>query len=142
MSKHLSILWAILAAALYAVNAPVSKLLLQEATPTMMAAMLYLGAGIGMLLLGMARQQLKMGKNEQKLTRKDFPFAVGMIVLDIAAPICLMIGLRSTTSANASLLNNFGVTPKFCVKSNECRNRAKFICRRQRLDRLPPMSTT
>ena len=35
-----------------------------------------------------------------------------------------------------------GVTPKFCVKSNECRNRAKFICRRQRLDRLPPMSTT
>lgn len=109
MSKHLSILWAILAAALYAVNAPVSKLLLQEATPTMMAAMLYLGAGIGMLLLGMARQQLKMGKNEQKLTRKDFPFAVGMIVLDIAAPICLMIGLRSTTSANASLLNNFEI---------------------------------
>ena len=34
------------------------------------------------------------------------------------------------------------VSPKFCVKSNECRNRAKFICRRQRLDRLPPMSTT
>ena len=109
MSKHLSILWAILAAALYAVNAPVSKLLLQEATPTMMAAMLYLGAGIGMLLLGMARQQLKIGKNEQKLTRKDLPFAVGMIVLDIAAPICLMIGLTSTTSANASLLNNFEI---------------------------------
>ena len=34
------------------------------------------------------------------------------------------------------------VTPKFCVKSNECRNRAKFICGRQRLDRLPPISTT
>ena len=107
--KHLSIVWAILAAALYAVNAPVSKLLLQEATPTMMAAMLYLGAGIGMLLLGMAWQRLKIGKNEQKLTRKDLPFAVGMIVLDIAAPICLMIGLTSTTSANASLLNNFEI---------------------------------
>ena len=36
----------------------------------------------------------------------------------------------------------FRVTPKFCVKSNECRNGAKFICRRQRQDRLPPMSTT
>ena len=35
-----------------------------------------------------------------------------------------------------------GVHPKFCVKSNECRNGAKFICRRQRQDRLPPMSTT
>ena len=107
--KHLSIVWAILAAALYAVNAPVSKLLLRDATPAMMAAMLYLGAGIGMLLLGMARQRLKIGKNEQKLTRKDLPFAVGMIVLDIAAPICLMIGLTSTTSANASLLNNFEI---------------------------------
>ena len=40
------------------------------------------------------------------------------------------------------IARNLGVTPKFCVKSNECRNRAKFICRRQRLDRLPPMSTT
>ena len=41
-------------------------------------------------------------------------------------------------------LNEVGMrgTPKFCVKSNECRNRAKFICGRQRLDRLPPMSTT
>ena len=107
--KHLSIVWAILAAALYAVNAPVSKLLLRDVTPAMMAAMLYLGAGIGMLLLGMARQRLKIGKNEQKLTRKDLPFAVGMIVLDIAAPICLMIGLTSTTSANASLLNNFEI---------------------------------
>ena len=107
--KHLSIVWAILAAALYAVNAPVSKLLLRDATPAMMAAMLYLGAGIGMLLLGMARQRLKIGKNEQKLTRTDLPFAVGMIVLDIAAPICLMIGLTSTTSANASLLNNFEI---------------------------------
>ena len=37
---------------------------------------------------------------------------------------------------------HIGGTPKFCVKSNECRNRAKFICRRQRLDRLPSMSTT
>ena len=49
------------------------------------------------------------------------------------------------TAANLpvqSLNNVVGVTPKFCVKSNECRNRAKFICRRQRLDRLPPISTT
>ena len=40
---------------------------------------------------------------------------------------------------NAMLIR---VSPKFCVKSNECRNRAKFICRRQRHDRLPPISTT
>ena len=103
-----SILWAVLAAALYAINAPVSKLLLRDVTPTMMAALLYLGAGMGMLLLGIGRR-FRGENSEQKLKRKDLPFTVGMIVLDIAAPICLMIGLTSTTSANASLLNNFEI---------------------------------
>ena len=32
-----------------------------------------------------------------------------MIVLDIAAPIFLMIGLTMTSAANASLLNNFEI---------------------------------
>jgi len=104
-----SILWAVLAAALYAINAPVSKLLLRDVTPTMMAALLYLGAGMGMLLLGIGRRRFGAKNGEQKLTRKDLPFTIGMIVLDIAAPICLMIGLTSTTSANASLLNNFEI---------------------------------
>ena len=43
---NLSVLWAVLAAALYALNSPVSKLLLESVTPTMMAAFLYLGAGL------------------------------------------------------------------------------------------------
>ena len=42
------IFFAILAAALYALNSPFSKLLLQNVPPTMMAGFLYLGAGIGM----------------------------------------------------------------------------------------------
>lgn len=103
----LSIVWAILAAALYAVSTPVSKILLQKIPPTMLAALLYLGAGTGMLLLGLVRRGLGKGRAEQKLTRKDLPFTVGMIVLDIAAPICLMVGLTTTSPANASLLNNF-----------------------------------
>ena len=53
--KRTSIVWALLAAALYAISSPVSKLLLQEVEPTMMAALLYLGAGFGMLLLGIVR---------------------------------------------------------------------------------------
>lgn len=105
----LSIVWAILAAALYAVSTPVSKILLQKIPPTMLAALLYLGAGTGMLLLGLVRRGLGKGRAEQKLTRKDLPFTVGMIVLDIAAPICLMVGLTTTSPANASLLNNFEI---------------------------------
>ena len=47
MSKVKSIVYALLAAVFYAINIPLSKLLLQEIGPTTMAALLYLGAGIG-----------------------------------------------------------------------------------------------
>ena len=104
-----AIFYAILAAALYALNAPVSKLLLQNVPPTMMAGFLYLGAGIGMAVMGLVRSQTGHGKQELRLTKKDFPYTLGMVALDIAAPIFLMIGLTRTTAANASLLNNFEI---------------------------------
>jgi len=109
--KHIkkAVFFAILAAALYALNAPVSKLLLQNVPPTMMAGFLYLGAGIGMGGLGLIRSRTNQANREKRLARKDLPYTVGMIVLDIAAPILLMIGLKQTTAANASLLNNFEI---------------------------------
>lgn len=105
-TKTTATLFAILAAALYAINIPVSKLLLAKAAPTMMAAFLYLGAGIGLLLCGLMSGKQK---REDPLTRKELPYTVGMIILDIAAPILLMLGLQQTGSANASLLNNFEI---------------------------------
>lgn len=108
-SKYLAAGWAVLAAALYALNAPLSKLLLTQVGPTMMAAFLYLGAGLGLALwLGVGKA---MGKSpiQEPLTRKELPYTVAMVVLDIAAPILLMLGIRSTSSANVSLLNNFEI---------------------------------
>ncbi len=104
-----AVFYAILAAALYALNAPISKLLLQNVPTTMMAGFLYLGAGIGMAVLGLIRCKTAHGKQEIHLTQKDLPYTLGMVALDIAAPICLMIGLTRTTAANASLLNNFEI---------------------------------
>ena len=103
-TKNLATFFAILAAALYAVNIPLSKVLLGHVQPTMMAAFLYLGAGVGLFLYG------KLTKEQgEKLTRAELPYTLGMIVLDIAAPILLMLGLERTNSANASLLNNFEI---------------------------------
>ena len=110
--KHKSnpaIFLAILAAALYALNAPFSKLLLNHVSPTMMAALLYLGAGIGMGLFALIRKAAGVPITEAHLTRRDIPYTIGMILLDIIAPIFLMIGLNNTTSANVSLLNNFEI---------------------------------
>ena len=100
-----AIFYAILAAALYALNAPVSKLLLAQIPSTMMAGLLYLGAGSGMFFM----EKLNKNKEELPLTRNELPFTIAMVVLDIAAPIFLMIGLTTCSAANASLLNNFEI---------------------------------
>ena len=105
-TKHLATFYAILAAALYAINIPFSKMLLVHVQPTMMAAFLYLGAGFGLMLYGMITRERE---HSEPLTRAELPYTIGMIVLDIAAPILLMWGLQRTNSANASLLNNFEI---------------------------------
>ena len=48
-----SIIFALLAAAFYAINVPLSKLLLSHVGETTMAALLYLGAGIGIGILSL-----------------------------------------------------------------------------------------
>ena len=109
MKTSAAIASAILAAALYALNAPLSKLLLAEVPPSMMAAFLYLGAGLGMLGMSFVRKAPGRPSQEQRLTRRDLPYTLGMIVLDIAAPILLMWGVRLSSPENASLLNNFEI---------------------------------
>lgn len=103
------ILLAVLAAALYAVSSPFSKILLQSMPPTLLAGFLYLGAGLGMAFLGVIRKSSQYQSRELKLTKKEIPCTLAMVLLDIAAPICLMLGLDSTTAAHASLLNNFEI---------------------------------
>jgi len=110
MKSFKYIMCAILAAVLYAFNTPFSKLLLAEVSPRMMASLLYLGAGIGTLLVLLVQRKFTCQHNDDaKITLRDFPFAIGMIALDVAAPIFLMLGLTMTTAANASLLNNFEI---------------------------------
>ena len=116
-TRRSGILLALLAAALYAVSSPLSKLLLTYVPSTLMAGLLYIGAGIGMLPVALIRRVRgtahgKAGapsRPEARLTRRELPYTVAMILLDIAAPICLLVGLRSTTAANAALLNNFEI---------------------------------
>lgn len=110
MTKGLkATVFAVLAATLYAINVPLSKLLLEHAAPTMMAAFLYLGAGIGLFILGRIQKVSGRGASAEPLTKADLPYTVGMVVLDIIAPILLMLGIERTSSANVSLLNNFEI---------------------------------
>ncbi len=109
MKTKQAIIYAILAAALYAINIPISKLLLNHAGATIMASFLYLGAGIGLLLYGTAERLIKKNQQQEPLTKKELPYIIAMVVLDIIAPILLMFGIARTNSANVSLLNNFEI---------------------------------
>ncbi len=106
-AKPTAMLLAILAALFYAVSFPFSKLLLRETGPVMMAAFLYLGAGLGIGLSYFLGTQRKT--QGDRMEKKDLPYVIGMIVLDILAPIFLMLGLIKTPSSQASLLNNFEI---------------------------------
>lgn len=108
-TKSTGIFLAILAAALYALNSPFSKLLLDFMPSTLMAGFLYIGAGLGMGVIALIRRLNKTEQTEEKITKADFPYTLAMILLDIAAPIFLLLGLSYTTAANASLLNNFEI---------------------------------
>lgn len=108
-AKNIATVYAILAAALYAINVPVSKKLLNYVEPTMMASFLYLGAGLGLLIYGLFQTRISKDERKERLTKKELPYTVAMVVLDIAAPILLMLGITMTNSANVSLLNNFEI---------------------------------
>lgn len=107
--QHKAIFYALLAAVLYAISSPISKLLLREIPPTMMAALLYLGAGFGMFILGLIRRKIYQEDVEAKLTKQELPFTIAMVLLDIAAPVFFMVGLTMTDAATVSLLNNFEI---------------------------------
>ena len=104
-----AIFFALLAAVLYAIGIPISKLLLDFAPPTMMAAFLYLGAGIGLFVLEGTKKLFGKAEPQGRLTKKELPFTLAMIILDIIAPILLMFGVKLSFAANVSLINNFEI---------------------------------
>lgn len=103
MRKYLPILSAVLAALLYALSTPFLKLTLTVVEPVFLAGLLYLGAGVGMLMICM------FTKESMPFAKKQYPYVIGMILLDVLAPILLLYGLRLSVAENAALLNNFEI---------------------------------
>lgn len=101
------LVYALLAALFFALSVPASKFLLTTLSPFFLASLLYLGAGIIMLTLLGFRSRLDF--HHQRFTKKDIPSIVGMILLDVLAPVAMLIGLQDTFPTNVSLMNNFEI---------------------------------
>lgn len=109
MKNNAPVVYAILAALLFGINAPFSKLLLNQIDPLFLAALLYLGAGVGMTAMTVLSKKRRMASQEAQLTKKEMPAVVMMVLLDIAAPIFLLLGISLTNSSTAALLGNFEI---------------------------------
>ena len=106
MDKNLKAsIFAILAALLYSFSSPFSKVLLSSFPPTLLAGVLYLGAGIGTSTMFLTSKN----KERERIDKSDMVYVVLMVILDIAAPVFMMKGLSITRSENASLLGNFEI---------------------------------
>lgn len=103
-------LHGILAAVLFGVSAPLSKLLLEGVDPIALAGLLYLGAGAALGLVLLASRALGVADREARLERRDLPWLLGAILAGgIAGPILLLLGLQRTPASTASLLLNLEV---------------------------------
>jgi len=99
---------ALVAAALFGASAPLAKLLLNQLSPILLAALLYLGSGVGLSGWIWLRRSMSTGKStEARLKRQDLPWlGTAIIAGGILGPILLLIGLRLTPASSASLLLN------------------------------------
>jgi drug/metabolite transporter (DMT)-like permease len=91
------------AALLFGVSTPVAKLLLPGTGPFTVAALLYLGSGLGFIALG----GLLRGEREAPLRRADLPLLAAVTASGgVVAPVLLMLGLSRLDGASTSLLLN------------------------------------
>jgi drug/metabolite transporter (DMT)-like permease len=101
------IIQALLAALFFGASAPISKLLLGDVPPVLMAAFLYLGSGTGISLIKLY-QRLTSNQKEAGIKSPDVKWLAGAIISGgILAPIILMISLKNTPASTTSLLLNF-----------------------------------
>ena len=98
---------ALASAVLFGASTPFAKLLLGTVDPWLMAGLLYLGAGLGLAAIHLARAALRLPAVEAPLRRADLPWLAAVVAAGgMAGPLLLMLGLARTDAASASLLLN------------------------------------
>ena len=94
------------AAALFGASTPVAKLLLPATGPVLLAALLYLGGGIGLTAFGLLRGH-DSATREPPLRKADFAPLLGIVVAGgVLGPLLMLFGLGRVSAVAASLLLN------------------------------------
>jgi len=100
--RHAGVPAALGAALLFGAGTPLAKLLLNDVGPWLLAGLLYLGAGSGLLLYRRLRRVPRV-----RLARGETPWLAGAILSGgVLGPVLLMLGLAGMPASGASLLLN------------------------------------
>ncbi|MEO7051292.1 MAG: DMT family transporter [Rhodanobacter sp.] len=95
---------AIAAALLFGASTPITKQLLRDTPPILLAGLLYLGSGIGLGLIRTARDRGWLAPSLTAIEWLWFLLAIGFG--GVLGPVALLLGLTRTSAASASLLLN------------------------------------
>jgi len=107
MKQSYAITLALLAAILFGASTPFAKQLLGEVPSTLLAGLLYLGSGCGLLAVRLIRDR---GWQAVNLSRGEYRWLGGAIAFGgVIAPVLLLIGLSRIAANTASLLLNLEV---------------------------------
>lgn len=100
------IIFALLGAVLFGASMPAAKLLSGQVAPQLLAGLLYLGSGLGLLVVYLISGTTKSRK-ESFVKVEDLPWLFGVVFFGgVVAPLLCMVGLTETDGSAASLLLN------------------------------------
>jgi drug/metabolite transporter (DMT)-like permease len=99
---------ALASAALFGASTPLAKLLLGSGVdPWLLAGLLYLGSGVGLGVIVLARRWLGISRSGAPLRRSDAPWLALIVFFGgVLGPVSLMLGLARTEASSAALLLN------------------------------------
>lgn len=101
------IVFALVSAALFGASTPLSKALLGNVSPWLLAGLLYLGSGLGLAVARSVRRLHNGVPAEASLTRADLPLLAGVVLAGgVVGPVLLMFGLTTTPASSTALLLN------------------------------------
>lgn len=104
MNMNRNVLYALMAATLFGASIPFTKLLVGEIPPVLLAGLLYLGSGAGLVITRMTRDR---GWKPSGLTQQEWPWFLGAIFFGgVLGPVALLFGLTYTSGSTAALLLN------------------------------------
>jgi len=99
---------ALLSALLFGASTPLAKVLLKDTDPWMLAGLLYLGSGLGLIAMRAVVRVLGSGPRSEAAIRGGAWTWLALAILSggIIGPVLLMVGLAHTSATSAALLLN------------------------------------